>query len=115
MANCSCVRFRLDTNSLDSVWNIGFGENEGLAGDADDALIRTATGGWRQHSRRISDVGANHGKVAAGEFKDVRTTVAADGLCPVGVRVGTEPAKKHGLCIHAGQQSAKRGENARTK
>lgn len=108
----------LKTNPMPCLGMIGdvvLSENERLAGDADNALVRAATGRWRQHSRRIGDVRADHGKVAISQLPDVRATVAADSLCPVLVRVRAEPTKKHWLCIHVAQQSGKCRKNARTK
>jgi hypothetical protein len=98
---------------LDLIGNVGFGENKRFAGDSDNALIRAATSRGRQlGSGSIGDINANHGKVAIGEFKDVRAT---DSLGAIFVRVRAEPAKKHGLCIHAAQQSANHGKKARTR
>lgn len=65
------------TPKLEPVGDVGLGENERLARDADDALVRAAAGAGRQPSRRLGDVSADHGKVAAGKFKDVRATGAA--------------------------------------
>jgi hypothetical protein len=100
---------------LNAVWDIPLGKHKGFAGNPNDPLIRPATGRWRQHSRSVSNIRSDYRKVTVGEFKNVRAASATDRFCSIGVRVRSEPAKKHGLRFHAAPQSRKRREKARIK
>ena len=96
--------------------NVRLGENEGLARNEDDSLVGATTRSGRQVFRgRFSDVNSDDGKITGGEFKNVRATATTDRLCTIGVRIGAEPAKKHGLRIHVTRQSGKADKKARIK
>ena len=85
---------------LNAVGNIPLGKHQGFTRNPNDPFIGTTTGTWWQPSRCVGNIGTNQGEITIGEFKDVRAPTTADGLCSVLVRIGAEPAKKHGLHIH---------------
>ena len=75
---------------LEPVGDIAFGINQQLAWQANNALIRPATGrrGQQRHTT-FRDVDANHGKVAIFELPNVRAALTGSSLRTVGVRVWT--------------------------
>lgn len=71
------------------------GKHERLAWNPDHTLIRPTIGRRRQLICRLSDVRANHGKVAVLKFPDVRAALAAGGCRAVGVRVRADAFQEH--------------------
>jgi len=88
---------------LNSVGNIALGQHKGFAGNPDDLFVWSASSCRRQHVSQISNIRPNQSKIAIGKLKDVRASATTDRLRSIFVRIGAEPANKHGLRIHAAQ------------
>ena len=102
--------------SLNYIGNVRFGENKGFAGNPDDALVRTATSGWRQPGGgSFRDVDSDHGKITILKLPNVRATGATNGFCSVLVRVGTESAKEYELRIHVAMTIEETPEKCKNK
>ena len=61
---------------LDLIRNVGLGQDQGLPGNLDYALVRAATYGWRQLiSSLIGDIRADDGKVTRAKFENVGAAI----------------------------------------
>ena len=104
------------TTALDLARNVGLGEDQRFARHKHDPFIGAATGRWRQfRDGGGRDVNADDGEITGLELKNVGASVDGDCSGVVGVRIRADSAAKFNWRIHAAQQSAKRGKNARTK
>ncbi len=73
---------------LEAVGDVALGVHQQIARQADNALIGTTAGGWRQlGDSGIGDVNADDGEVAAFNFPDIGTAPAGGSLRSILVRV----------------------------
>ena len=78
------------------VWNVGLGENQRLARNEDDPLVRPASGaGWQMADGALGDIDSNDGKVTGIELENIRTPTECDRQRAVGMWIRAESFLKH--------------------
>jgi hypothetical protein len=91
--------------ALEAVRDVAFGVHQKIAWQADNPLIRAATGRGRQlWGGSIRDVDADNGKITAFKLPNVRATPATDSMGSVFVRVRTNAFKKHNRFVLISEQ-----------
>lgn len=81
---------------LHRIRNIPLRVDENAARDPDNSLVGTAAGTRGQARPAVRrHVDTDDGEITVLKFKDVRAVLKCRGGCAIGVRVGSESAKKH--------------------
>ena len=81
--------------ALRRVGDVGLGEDEGPAGDADHPFVRAAAGVGGEVAGGGGDVDADHGEVAGLEFEDVGAPFQSGRGQPARMRIGTKTTNEH--------------------
>ena len=91
------------TETLNVIRDVGLGENQGLAWNPDNPLVRAAAYRRREvPSRLVGDINSDHREISVGHFKNIRTTSTCHGPLTVRVRVFPEATFEHGCTVPIG-------------